>query len=398
MPGTTDIGTAERINAHRKLRHLSQRELAAESGCSYSGVTKVLSGHLPASPAFVAACARAMHMDVAELYGQPYKDRLLEDRLDRLLYPVTTAMDLYDLDPDPDIIPRALGELAADVHALGELHDAGAFSVMAERLPGLIEEVRALAVTTGTPTAWDLLAQTYRATYDVGARFAYFNLARVALDRVDWAAQKAGEQEAPLRAMRQYQRSLIHMKQGDYSAGLRMFEAGERIIADAEDTDHNRAVRGQLHLGASLLWARSGKTTNAIGHLAQAKELAGQTGERPDVYWMGWGPTNVQVHEVGVYADGGQPGIAAEKGRSIRPPEGWPPSRVARLWIDVARADLWAGNPDRSLTALQEARDAAPQIARYSPHVHETVAGLVRAKRQAPNSLVGFASWAGVKV
>lgn len=398
MPGTTDIGTAQRINAARKLRHLTHRALSTAAGVSYSSVTKVLAGHMPASPAFVAACARAMHMDVAELYGQPYKDRLLEDRLDQLLYPVTTAMDLYDLDPDPDITPRPLDELATDVDALGELHDAGAFSVMAERLPGLVEEVRAAAVTSGAPRAWDLLAKTYRGVYDVGARFAYFNLARVALDRVDWAAQQAGEQEAPLRAMRQYQRSLIHMKQGDYTAGLRMYAAGDRIISAADETRHNLAVRGQLHLGAALLSARAGRTGDAIGYLDEARQLAFRTGEQPGVYWMGWGPTNVAVHEVGVYADGGQPAVAADKGRKIRPPKGWPPSRLARLWIDIGRADLWAGQADKSLDALQKARMAAPQIARYSPHVHETVAGLIRARQRSQDSLVGYAAWAGVKL
>jgi transcriptional regulator with XRE-family HTH domain len=67
----------------RKFRGWTQRELADFAGVSHSLLTKVESGHVPASQAFVAACARALRVRVEELTGQPYRgDTTAGDRAD----------------------------------------------------------------------------------------------------------------------------------------------------------------------------------------------------------------------------------------------------------------------------------------------------------------------------
>ncbi|MFJ4960187.1 hypothetical protein [Streptomyces sp. NPDC088739] len=378
------------------MRGWTQLSFAAKVGVSYSLYTKVVTRQKRAMPQFVAACGRALGMDVSELYGQPFKDQLLEDRLQHLIQPIIHTLDLYDLDPDDEVAVQDLDVLRPSVLELGDLHDAGAFGVLAQRLPGLIEETRAAALTTMHPEAWDLLAQAYRAVYDVGTRFGYLSVSRTAMDRCDWAARNAGDQAAPLRAMRQYQRSLIHMKEGDYGTGLKMYRAGRAMIDAVDDTPLNLAVRGQLLLGAALLCARSGQKDQAVDLVDEAGRIADRTGEQPRHYWMGWGPTNVLAHRVQVYADTDDPGRAVAEARTVRVPEEWPPSRVARLWVSVAGARLWAGDAGGALEALHMARHAAPQAVRYNPAVKDTVATLMRS-RQVSDDLVAFARWASVR-
>jgi uncharacterized BrkB/YihY/UPF0761 family membrane protein len=47
-------------------------------------------------------------------------------------------------------------------------------------------------------------------------------------------------------------------------------------------------------------------------------------------------------------------------------------------------------------TMLQQARDVAPQQARYHPLMRSTVGVLVRRQRKAPEGLVTLARWAGI--
>ena len=62
-----------RVASARKFRGLTQRRLADLAHVSYSLLTKVESGHVPATPAFIAAVARALRVDIVELTGQPYR-------------------------------------------------------------------------------------------------------------------------------------------------------------------------------------------------------------------------------------------------------------------------------------------------------------------------------------
>jgi hypothetical protein len=77
-------------------------------------------------------------------------------------------------------------------------------------------------------------------------------------------------------------------------------------------------------------------------------------------------------------------------------PDDWPASRAAHHRAEIARAQLWTGRTDEAFRSLLAARQMAPQQTRYSTTVRETVAGLVGAKRAAPDSLSNFAAWVGM--
>ncbi|MFI9307033.1 hypothetical protein [Streptomyces triculaminicus] len=73
---------------------------------------------LPASPSVTGALAPALSAPVTELTGQPYPDQLRADQLDGLIQPVREALNIYDLGPDPDVVPRPVEELVAHADKL----------------------------------------------------------------------------------------------------------------------------------------------------------------------------------------------------------------------------------------------------------------------------------------
>ncbi len=100
MPPRDEDHTGARIKEQRRLARLTQRQLAARLPYSYSYLNQVeCGGARPATAAFVAACARALSIDVTILTGQPYVSELQRDRLAELVRPIRESLDLYDLGP-----------------------------------------------------------------------------------------------------------------------------------------------------------------------------------------------------------------------------------------------------------------------------------------------------------
>ncbi|MEI5099990.1 helix-turn-helix transcriptional regulator [Streptomyces sp. PmtG] len=148
-----------RIAQHRKRARLTQRGLACKIGYSYSMVHQVEGGHKAASPDFTAACARALHVDVTALTGQPYMTELQQDRLAELIRPIRESLDLYDLGADPDVATRAAPRLVAAADALCEQVRAAEIHTVARTLPGLVTELTTAAYRTPATELWAALGQ-----------------------------------------------------------------------------------------------------------------------------------------------------------------------------------------------------------------------------------------------
>lgn len=393
MPMHRGEHTGARIKRQRKIRRLTQRELADLSAVSYSTLTKVEQGAMPASPSVIGALARALSVPVTDLTGQPYLDELRQDQLDGLIQPIREALNIYDLGPDPDVAPRGLAELEADADELCKLVRVTDIKQVAANLPGLIHEATTSAHTVGSARSWQLLASTYRTAYDVTTKLGFPDLCTVALDRMDWAAQRASD--PVLVSMRQYMRALAYLRAGDYRIGQRLVTMGLSTLEQADPGRERDVVTGQLHLGAAVLAGRAKNADAAKGHLGEASQLAQRTGPAEKVYWLSFGPTNVGVHQVSVHAELDQYAEAVREAEEMTLPEGWPPSRRAHHYGEVARAQMWTGRTEAAYKNLVRARKAAPQQTRYHPTVHETYDGLESAKRMMPDSFINFGSWLG---
>jgi transcriptional regulator with XRE-family HTH domain len=391
MPQRIHEHTGARIKTARKRRRLTQRELAEKSRVSYSTLTKLEQGHIPASPSVIGALAHALSVPVAELTGQPYLDELQQDQLDGLIHPIREALNLYDLGADPDLTPRGPGELADQAEEMCRLVRAADIKQAAAELPALICEATTVAHTGGTTEAWQTLASSYRTAYDVATKLGFIDLSAIALDRMDWAAQRASD--PVLGGMRQYLRALADLRASAYRTGHRQIQLGMARLEQAEQGRERDVVTGQLHLGAAVLAGRDKDSDAAEGHLAEAGRIAGRTGPAEQVHWLSFGPTNVGVHRVSVLAELDQYGEAVEKAEEMALPADWPLSRKAHHYAEVARAQMWTGRTDAAFRNLLEARKLAPQQTRYHSTVRETYAGLESARRRMPDNFINYGSW-----
>lgn len=385
--------TGARIKRLRLERHLTQRALSDLSGVPYSTLTKVEQGVKPASPHVIGSVARALRVDVASVTGQPYTTELRADELDVLIRPIREALDVYDLGADPDIVPRAQRLLADDAEALLVSVRAGEIKQVAAQLPGLIQEVTTAAHLQPGRETWLLLASVYRTAYDVASKLGFYDLATIALSRMDWAAQRGSD--AVVGGMYRYMRALTYLRAGQYRTGERLVALGMTTLEQAAPGRERDVLTGQLHLGAAVMAGRSKDKTRAIGHLDEANRLAASTGEAVSVHWLAFGPTNVSVHRVSVLAELDEYGEATQAARGLTIPGDWPASRRSHHYAEVARAQMWTGDLDDSFRNLLRARKAAPQQARYHPTVRETYSGLEAARRQLPDSFLSYGSWLG---
>lgn len=396
MPSLSPDGehAGARIAYYRKLARLTQRELADRIPHSYSLLTQVEAGHKPASPGLIAAVAHALHHDVTTLTGQPYVNELREDRLESLVRPIREALDLYDLGPDPDLQTRPVNELIAAAEDLCRLVRATRLHAAGEALPAVMSELTTAAYHSGESAAWGALGSTYRTAHDLAVKLGYFDLSSVALDRMGWAADRASD--PLLGGVRQYMRALVYFREGQCAIGQRLIISGQQHVQQAEQSRRALAVTGQLHLGASVLAARSRDEVAAVGHLNEARALAGHTGEAGDVFWLSFGPTNVDAHELSAHLEFGRWGDAARAARNVHMPNSWAISRRAHLYIDKARSQMETGDPESALESINTARELAPQQTRYHPGARETIKDLVHHARRERGNLNYLAAWIGL--
>ncbi|MFF4827982.1 helix-turn-helix domain-containing protein [Streptomyces sp. NPDC001312] len=385
--------TGVRIARLRRERHLTQKALSDLSGVPYSTLTKTEQGVLPATPHVIAACARAMRVEVATIVGQPYVAELRADELDVLIRPIREALDVYDLGPDPDVRPRQLSELKDEAEALCAAVRGGEIKKAATNVAGLIEEGTTAAHTVNSTEGWLTLASFYRTAYDVTTKLGFPDLAQLSLARMDWAAQRGSD--AVLGGMYQYLRALTYLREGKYRTGQRLVTLGLSTLQQAEETRERRVVTGQLHLGGAVMAGRAHDETQALSHLQEAERIATETGESVKVHWLTFGPTNVKVHRVSVLAELDQYGEAVEATNGLTIPKDWPKSRISHHYAEFARAQMWTGKLEASFQSLLQARKAAPQQAKYHPMVRETYASLEAAHRRLPDSFLSYGSWLG---
>jgi transcriptional regulator with XRE-family HTH domain len=394
MPPRDEDHTGARIKEQRRLARLTQRQLAARLPYSYSYLNQVECGARPATAAFVAACARALSIDVTVLTGQPYVSELQRDRLAELVRPIRESLDLYDLGPDPDLTARPAHLLIAEADRLCAEVRATHLRSAARDLPGLITELTHTAWSTPSTRLWQALASAYRTAHDISVKLGYYDLSAVALDRMAWAARRASD--PCLSAVRQYMRALVYFREGEYRIGQRLIAAGQDLLGQDDPSREALAVAGQLHLGASVIAARAGQQSAVQQHIAEAGRIAQRVGEAPDVYWLSFGPTNVTLHQVSAAVETCQYDEALKQARNVHLPPRLPTSRRAHFLIDRARAEMETGHTDAALKSLVEARRLAPEQTRYHPAARDTITGLVHQSRRTPETLHHMATWVGL--
>ncbi|WP_329559309.1 helix-turn-helix domain-containing protein [Streptomyces uncialis] len=401
MPHHTDDHIGARIADYRKLRQLTQTGLAQRAFVARGTIAKVEAGLTPATPAIVAAVARALEVEIAVLNGQPYVSEMRQDQLDRMIAPLSDALDLYDLGPDAEIVPRPLSVITADVETLCAGACATEYKGVGARLPGLLGELTtALSLAPSEQerrTAAQALSWAYWVTYEFTYRLGYHQLAMIALERMGWMAEQA--QDPLLLAIRLSKRSAMLLRHGNNRMASRILERGHSLIGQYDDPGSVQAVAvaGTLHLAGAIAAAQAKDKGSVAGELELAHRAADRIGrDVPRVYWASFGLTNVAHFDVATSVELGDLGMAMKAARNLRFPADHPRMRVGRYHIEMARAHSLMGKAEAAEKSLQRAREVAPQQARYHPLMRETIAVLVRRQRRASGGLASLAGWVGM--
>jgi len=393
---TSHVGAA--IRTLRLAAGLTQRQLAARANVSLSLLGKVECGDRAATPAFMAAVARALKVPVERLTGQPSPDDRRDEQTHRDIEALREALRHYDLPADRPA--RPLSELTAEVVDITRLQLKADYRKLAARLPGLIEELTIAAHHTDpttTETVYGLLVQVYRFTHNMLHRLGYADLAESVEHKLAIAAEHSGD---PLAGGLVYLARQHSLKEaGDDTHGLLLMETARTELEDQlrRPTPAALTVYGLLHLSSAYLAARTGDTATTREHLAAAQELTTRLGTGDQVhYGLAFGPAKTVGFQVLAHVELGDGAAALTAAELLTPPNNLTRIDQGFHHINVARAQLMHGDRNGALQALQQARRIAPQQTRLHPIVREITTVLISLHRRANPELTGYASWLGL--
>lgn len=397
MEATEAIG--RRIAHVRKLRGLTQVGLAARAHVSKSLIAQVESGHKPATPSLIAAVARAVHVDVTELTGQPYRGQdARSDRIHEAIPQIRQALVYWDIPPILDVPPRPLADLEAEVERVGRLRMAASYVELGALLPALIKELTVhahQARDAERARAFRLLADAYTAVDSMAYKLGYMDLFALAVERMSWAARQADDPLlGPVAALR---RSAAFLAAGAWDGGLRLLDrAGRQVEEDLSGVPGALSVLGTVHLRSAIMAARGGRASPAWDNMSRAREVSGRLGRNTRDYGLLFGPANVAIHEVAVAVELGDADEAIRRGGDLVLPAGLSQERSSHHYIDLSRAWLWQHEPGKALACVTKAEQLAPQRTRYHPMARETVMRLLDLHRRMPEQLRGVAARMGL--
>lgn len=388
-----------RVASTRKFRGLTQRRLADLAHVSYSLLTKVESGQVPATPAFIATVARALRVDIIELTGQPYRGaNARDDRVHTTVPEIRRVLLAHDLLTSTDAPTPDLDELAGQVGTASQLRQGARYFELGELVPGLISQLAYAAQRLAGPArdrAYGLLAEAYGAADAVVYKLGYTDLSSLAVDRVCWASLRSGDRL--MVAASHWLRASSFLTSGAYAEANALLtwarEDLEPLLGHADS--QLWSVYGSLHLKQAIVAARSNDADTAWSHLAEATEAAKVSGDN-NYYQLAFGPTNVRIHEVAVAVELSDGAEAIRRADGFEVPATMSAERSSHHYIDLARGYLLNADRGRALESLQQARRLAPQQTRYHPMVRDTLISLARAERRSTRSLRGFAAWVGL--
>ncbi|WP_030843523.1 helix-turn-helix domain-containing protein [Streptomyces hygroscopicus] len=402
MPEKDRAHIGARIAEERTRAHLTQRGLASRAHVSLSILSKVESGNRPASPALVAACARALGIESSTLIGQPYTQELRVERFEAPLAALRASLENWDIALDETVSPRSLPELKADVNHLGNLRRSAAYLKVATEAPALIDELVEASHRYEGPDqerTHRYLAYTYRCVHDVAHTLGHIDLGNTILARMSYSAERSDD---PYMVMlTAYLRAQSCFNTGRHEVGLRLMRRSLDEVGEAASAGEVSAlcVQGNLRLRSTMLAARSQDSDQATAEWREAKETADRLGGDTQNYVLSFGPTNTAIHQVAMHVELGNYGEAVRAAGDVHFTRTFIdtyPDRVGHHFIDLSRAQFWTGDRSGAEASLHRARKAAPQQARFHPHARETVLALRRAERQTSETLSNLAHWMGL--
>lgn len=379
--------TGDRVAHWRKKRGFTQRGLADAAHLSRSYIAQVEGGSRAPSPAFVSAVARALRVDPALIWGQPFDDDG-RDQFGGLVTSIRRAFSA-DLAPELGAPPRPVRELALEVQRLRHMQvEQAALIQVGASAPALIEELTVHALESDDPKVWRLLNMAHAIAVSFARRLGHHDLAALGLEKAAQAAQRGDNPTLPQVVA--LSRALLLITLGELDMALAVVHRAAEHVDRAHPD--GLTVYGALRLRAAIAAARAGREGQAWEHHRAAEEITAElhAARRPDTHILQVTPANAAIHGCAVAVELGDYDQAiALDGALVLPPL-LPAERFAHHQIDLARAELWLSRHKQALNRLLRAEEIAPVMTRYHPSARETAEQLDRHHRTVPEALRGL--------
>lgn len=378
--------TGQRIARMRKLRGVTQEGLALRASVSRSLIAKVESGQRPATPVLIAAVAKALRVEKAEITGQPYRGSdARSDAVHANIPHLRRAMACVDIAPSLEAPPRSLDELAAERDEARQLLRLASHVKLGLMLPAAIEELTAHAVETEQPRAWRLLSNVLSLAFALSRRLGYHDLAQVAVEHAAHAAQRGDDANLPHVVT--LARALQLFTLGSWTTASMMMTRTAGSLDRTEPAALH--VLTAAHLRGAIAAARGDRSGDAWDHHRQAVEAVSRIGpsERRDLYGLQANASNVAIHGCTVAIELGDYDQAIRHDEGLKLSPALSAARKAHHEIDMSRTFLQVNDHDMALQRLLNAEKIASQLTRFHPTARETVQVLVSRHRTLPEPL-----------
>jgi transcriptional regulator with XRE-family HTH domain len=390
MPDPTsphEVG--KRIAYHRRIARMTQQQLADSAGIHVGTLRKVERGARRAGDAGLDALADALGSDPTRLHQDVDRS---EARVHAAMPQLSAILATYEAPEDGPV--RPLSELRAAVTTAVGHRLAARYVQLTRTVPALLAALLrgyGSSANADRPEFARLLVSACRSADAVAYKHGAKDLSARLIELMRWAAPAVDE--PLLGAAVAYVRAETFFAARAHTAGARMLEQA-LDAAPAPVGDAAIATQGALHMRTAVIKGRAGDGEGASGHMADARRLADQVAEG-SYLGTAFGPHSVRIHEVSLAVSLGDAHAhrALDIAREWAPPRDTPAERRSGFYIELARAQLWAGQPHHAFESMKVARKIAPQHTREHPWVREDAATLRRLRRADAEDLSHFAEW-----
>lgn len=285
--------------------------------------------------------------------------------------------------------------LRAGMIAVKADFQASHYRQLAERLPALLT-----AATADASTDPAVLAELYNTATHTLIKLDVGGSGWLIAERALTAARTSGDPAVIANVTRNT--ATLYRRAGRYDLAehLALDAAGQLPIAQPDGTAEHLSLYGMLLCNAAYAAAQAGDRSRANELLDHADQTAARLGGDHNAYWTAFGPTNIISHRISVAFALGDAGTAIAHAARVPPGAIRIPERLARYWVDVARAYHQWGKPAHCYQALLTAERHAPEEVHSRPVVRALATELLSAPWRAgmAGGLREFATRVGVRL